>query len=194
MVLEKSGCYLEKAIIKTYTNKLQGNRGKAAANTVKNNPKNRSTFGLPAIGFLDNRPAATAQRKIQVMADNKSQVRQLRAFGGMANNSSRFIKQAQIQETMRGDNSTAIQRHTVLQLGKEKFPFGSAGSVPHVSTYSGGSHLKIVDPDRPKAGVQRYNIEKNGMLHPQHADAIRAATASGDQTLIDVVQGLIDNF
>lgn len=59
------------------------NKSQSVANAVSQKKSEaESTFQ-----FVDNRPEAVVQRKLQEMASNSPQVKQLRAFQEMANNS-----------------------------------------------------------------------------------------------------------
>lgn len=57
----------------TYADKKRDNKTKSVANAVSQNPGNdRADFQ-----FLDNRPEAVAQRKLQEMANNNSRIKQM---------------------------------------------------------------------------------------------------------------------
>lgn len=73
--------------------KLQENKNQPAAHAVSQRQSDReSTFQ-----FIDNRPEAAAQQKLQEMASNSPQVQQLRAFQDMANNSHQTKQITQLQ-------------------------------------------------------------------------------------------------
>jgi len=55
--------------------------------------------GESTFQFVDNRPEAVAQRKLQEMANNSPHVSQLKVFQDMANNSPQANKTAQLQAT-----------------------------------------------------------------------------------------------
>lgn len=86
-----------------HVDKNQENKRQSEANSVSLKlGVSESTFQ-----FVDNRPEAVAQRKLQEMVNNSPQARQLRAFQEMANNSPR-AKQATQLQTM--GNNSPIQR------------------------------------------------------------------------------------
>jgi hypothetical protein len=60
--------------------KVQKHRSQSVANAVAQKQHN----GAPTFQFVDNRPSAIAQRKLQEVANNGQQVSQLRAFQEMA--------------------------------------------------------------------------------------------------------------
>lgn len=62
-----------------HANNIPGNKTHAVANRHQRNAK-------PVSQFADKRPEATAQRKLQEMANNSPLVKQLRAYQSMANN------------------------------------------------------------------------------------------------------------
>jgi hypothetical protein len=67
--------------------------------------------GEPTFQFVDNRPEAVAQRKLQEMANNSPQVSQLRTFQDMANNSPQAKQTAQLQSM--ADNHSAQQQQPI---------------------------------------------------------------------------------
>jgi hypothetical protein len=67
--------------------------------------------------FVDNRPEAVAQLKLQEMANNSSQVKQLEAFQEMANNSAQTKQTAQLQAMY--DNHSA-QKQQLIQKKENK--------------------------------------------------------------------------
>jgi len=64
--------------------KSKESKSQSVANEVSQKPSGVES----AFQFVDNRPEAIAQRKLQVMANDSPQVSQLRAFQDMANNDS----------------------------------------------------------------------------------------------------------
>jgi hypothetical protein len=62
--------------------------------------------------FVDNRPEAVAQRKLQEMGNNSPQVSQLRAVQEMANNSPQVKRMAQLQAIA---NNHSAQQHQTIQ-------------------------------------------------------------------------------
>ncbi len=82
---------------KTQVDKAQENKSQAVANSL---PKLQSGNELVS-QFVDNRPEAIAQKKLQESISNSSQVQQFKAFQEMANNSPR-VKQLQAYQTMTG--------------------------------------------------------------------------------------------
>jgi hypothetical protein len=67
--------------------------------------------GKSTFQFVDSRPEAIAQRKLQDIANNSPHAIQLRAFRDMANNSPQANKIAQFQAM--ADNHTAAQQHPI---------------------------------------------------------------------------------
>lgn len=78
----------------THADKTQENKGRAVANSL---PKQQSN-GEPAFHFVDNRPETIAQKKLQEMANNSPQVKQLTAFRAMFDKNS--IPQPPVQRKM----------------------------------------------------------------------------------------------
>ena len=70
----------------THADKTQENKSQSVANEI---PQMQSG-GASTFQFVDNRPEAVAQRKLQGMANNGPQDSQLKAFQDMANTSSQM--------------------------------------------------------------------------------------------------------
>jgi hypothetical protein len=86
-----------------YAAKTQENKSQSVANAVF-----KTQGGSDAIfQFVDNRPEAVAQRKLQDLANNSPRVKQLQAFQEMADNSPQAKKAAQLQAM--ADNYSAQQ-------------------------------------------------------------------------------------
>ena len=79
--------------------------------SVANSPVQKKSNTKQVFGFVDNRPEAIGQRKLQEMENNSPQVRQLRNFQTMANNSPQAKQAAQLQAMV--DNHSAQQQQTI---------------------------------------------------------------------------------
>ena len=91
----------------THVDKTQENKRQSVANgESKIQSGGESTFQ-----FVDNRPEAVAQRKLQEMANNSPQAAQLRALQDMANNSPQTERTAQLQS--KADNHSAQQQQPI---------------------------------------------------------------------------------
>jgi hypothetical protein len=82
----------------TYTDKTQENKSQAVANS---SPKLQSN-GESSFQFVDNRPEAIAQRKLQEVINNSPQVKQLRDCQAMANSFTVQRKENIEEETLQG--------------------------------------------------------------------------------------------
>jgi hypothetical protein len=78
----------------THADKTQENKSQAVANSL---PKQQSN-GEPAFHFVNNRPEAIAQKKLQEIANNSPQVKQLTALREMFDKNS--IQQRPVQRKM----------------------------------------------------------------------------------------------
>ena len=92
----------------THADKTQENKSQ----TVANDKTQQQSSGESSFQFVDNRPEAIVQRKLQEMANNSPQVSQLRAYQDMANNSPQAKQAAQLQ-TMVDNNS--VQKEQPIQ-------------------------------------------------------------------------------
>jgi hypothetical protein len=91
----------------THADKTQENKSQSVANAFsQKSSSSESTFQ-----FVDNRPEAVTQRKLQEMANNSPQVSQLRAIQEMANNSPQAKQTAQLQAM--ADNYTAQKQQPI---------------------------------------------------------------------------------
>ena len=89
----------------THADKTQENKSQS----VSNETSQKQGGGESTFQFVDNRPEAIVQRKLQEMANNSSHVSQLRAFQEMPNNSTQAQKTAQLQ-SMADNHSTQQQQ------------------------------------------------------------------------------------
>jgi hypothetical protein len=93
--------------MKTHADNTQENKSQSVSNVKsKLQSGGKSTFQ-----FVDNRPEAVAQRKLQKMANNSPKILKLKAFQEMANNSPQVKQMAQLQEM--ANNHSAQQRQPI---------------------------------------------------------------------------------
>jgi hypothetical protein len=89
--------------------------------------------------FVDNRPVAVAQRRLQQMADQSAQVRQLRAFQEMANTSQqRNAAQVQLKKNSQGiiqRKCAACEHEDAVQRIKEPAPVQLKGTQTECEAY-----------------------------------------------------------
>jgi hypothetical protein len=91
----------------THADKTQENKSQAvSAETSQLQSGGESTFQ-----FVDNRPEAITQRKLQEMANNSPRAMQLKAFQDIANNSPQAKQTTQLQSMM--GNSSAQQQQPI---------------------------------------------------------------------------------
>ena len=91
----------------THADKTQENKSQAVSAV----DSQMQSSGESSFQFVDNRPEAVAQRKLQEIANNSPQVSQLRAFQDMVNNSPQAKHTAQLQAI--ADNHSAQQRQPI---------------------------------------------------------------------------------
>jgi hypothetical protein len=90
----------------THADKSQENKSQSVSNEVAQKQGGaESTFQ-----FVDNRPEAVAQRKLQEMANNSPRALQLKAFQEMANN-----------QVIHNQPNNLLQKKEVIQLKVKKF-------------------------------------------------------------------------
>jgi hypothetical protein len=104
-------CYTPKEPgMSTHADKKQENNSKAPAAEVSQ----KQSGGTATFQFAGSHPQASAQRKLQEMANNSSQVKQLRAFQEIANSSPQVKRVAHLQAV--ADSFSAQQQ----QAAREK--------------------------------------------------------------------------
>jgi hypothetical protein len=106
----------------THANKTQENENPSLQHRVSST----RSGGESTFQFIDNRPEATAQRKLQEAANHSPQAQRLRTFQEMANNNPQAKNAAQRQAM--ADNFTARQQQPIQK--KENQPtFSMPGSL-----------------------------------------------------------------
>ena len=99
----------QRYIMNTHADKTLENKSQTVANRLpKLQSKSESTFQ-----FVDNRPEAIAQRKLQEAISNSPRVQQLKAYQEMANNSPQVSQLRAIQD--RANNSPQFSKTAQLQ-------------------------------------------------------------------------------
>jgi hypothetical protein len=93
----------------THADKTQENKSQSVAN----GKSQMQSSGESTFQFVDNRPEAIAQRKLQEIANNSPQVAQLKAFQEMANGTSSPIQMVRPISNVTGGDAGIIQRVTV---------------------------------------------------------------------------------
>jgi hypothetical protein len=124
--------------------------------------------------FVDNRPEAVAQRKLQEMANNSPQVSQLRSLQLMANNSSQTKQLAQLQAVSNSVAASPIQR--IVEPVKKNKVYSKDDAVTNLkeSRKEGTNDITaswigyIITKIKPKAGevkstyVSSFDTSKGG--------------------------------
>jgi hypothetical protein len=95
----------------THADKAQEDKSQS----VSNGESQMQSGGESTFQFVDNRPEAVAQRKLQEMVNNSPQVKQLRAFQEMANNSPQAKQAAQLQ--VMANNYSAQHQQPIQKKG-----------------------------------------------------------------------------
>jgi hypothetical protein len=114
----------------THADKTQENKSQTvAAETSQMQSGGESTFQ-----FVDNRPEAVAQRRLQEMANNSQQVSQLRAVQEMAYNSPQANQAAQLQSM--ADNSSSQQQPIQKKENNTGLPDNLKAGIENISGYS----------------------------------------------------------
>jgi len=113
----------------THADKTKENKSQSVANAFSQKSSGESTFQ-----FVDNRPEAVAQRKLQEMANNSPQAMRMRAFQEMANNSRQAKKAAQLQAM--ADKYAAQQQQPIQKKNNTGLPNNLKSGIENLSGYS----------------------------------------------------------
>lgn len=91
----------------THADKTQENKSHSVANWFSQ----KQSSGQSTFQFVDNRPEAIAQKKLQEVANNSLQVKQMKAFQEMANNRPQVKQAAQLQ--VLADNYSVLRQQPI---------------------------------------------------------------------------------
>ena len=111
----------------TRADKTQENKSQSVAKAVSQ----KQSSGESTFRFVDNRPEAIAQRKLEEMANNSPQVRQLKAFQDMADNSYQAKQLAQLQAM--ADNNCPQQKPTQKKENNTGLPDNLKTGIENLS-------------------------------------------------------------
>lgn len=132
----------------THADKTQNNRSQA----VSNSENLAQSTSESALEFVDDRPAALAQRKLQEMASNSPQATQLKALQDIANNSPQVNQMKALQE-MANNSPQATQLRTLqATASSNRPPIQMKGNWGKLQSKVVGTKDKIAD-QLDKAGT-----------------------------------------
>jgi hypothetical protein len=89
----------------SYADSKQKNKSQSLANESSQKKSNSES----SFQFVDNRPEAVAQRKLQNMANNSMQIAQLKGFQDMANNSNEVVQRIGWDDLLEAGTAIADQ-------------------------------------------------------------------------------------
>lgn len=122
---------------------------KSRSQSVSNGQPQMQSNGESTFQFIDKRPEAVAQRKLQEMADSSPQVSQMRAFQDLINSRSRAKQLAQLQAM--ADNYSAQQQQPIQKKIEAATP---AAEVPTTETVGKNN---TASPDNLKTGIENLS-------------------------------------
>jgi hypothetical protein len=143
----------------THADKTQEKTSQSAANA--GSQKQGSEESL--FQFVDNRPEAVTQRKLQEMANSSPQVSQLKAFQEMANSSPRAKQATQLQKM--ADNYTAQQQQPIQKKENNTgLPDNLKSGIEKLSGYSMDDVKVHRNSDKP-AQLQAHAYAQGTDIH-----------------------------
>ena len=143
----------------TRVEKTHKNKSQAVVNEVIQ----KHSSGESTTQFVDKRPEALMQRKLQEMANNSSQVSQLRAFQDLANNSPQVKQAAQLQAMV---DNRSMQRQQPIQKKENNtgLPDNLKSGIENLSGYSMDDVKVHRNSDKP-AQLQAYAYAQGTDIH-----------------------------
>jgi hypothetical protein len=150
---------IERINMNTHADKTQENKSQAASVV----DSQMQSGGESALQFVDNRPEAMAQMKLQEMANNSPQVSQLMAFQDMANNSPQAEKAAQLQ-TMADNHSAQQQQPTQKKENNTGLPDNLKTGMENLSGMSLDDVKVHRNSDKP-AQLQAHAYAQGTDIH-----------------------------
>ena len=143
----------------TYADQTEENKSESVASAVSQ----RQTSDEPTFEFMDSRPEAVAQRKLQHIADGSSQVSQLKSFQELADNSFPAKEVAQLQS--RADAFSGQQHPTVQrQENNTGLPDNLKTGMENLSGMS-LDHIKVHRNSDKPAAVQAHAYAQGSDIH-----------------------------
>ncbi len=140
----------------THADKSQENKSQAVANSLpKLQSESESTFQ-----FVDNRPEAIAQRKLQEAINNSPRVQPLKAYQEMANNSPQ-VKQLRASQLM-ADNFTS--KPVQQEENNTGLPDNLKSGIENLSGYSMDDVKVHYNSDKP-AQLQAHAYAQGTDIH-----------------------------
>ncbi|MCI4671743.1 MAG: DUF4157 domain-containing protein [Bacteroidia bacterium] len=143
----------------TYADKSQEKKSQSVANTVSQ----KKSSGDSTLQFVDNRPEAIAQRKLQEMTNNSSRVSQLRAFQEIADNSPQVKQAAQLQE-MADNYSAKLHQPTQKKENNTGLPDNLKTGIENLSGYSMDDVKVHYNSDKPSQ-LQAHAYAQGSQIH-----------------------------
>lgn len=154
----------------SHTDKIQGNKSEPAANSFSNIKKNNQ----PTFQFINNRPEAFAQRRLQAMVYDSAQVKQAAQLQVLANHYSAHNQQP-IQK--KKNNATGLPDH--LKSGIESLSGYSMDDVKvhynshkpaqlHAHAYAQGADIHIARGQEKHLPHEAWHVvqQKQGRVKP----------------------------
>ncbi|MBA6293763.1 hypothetical protein H4J58_03920 [Colwellia sp. MB3u-70] len=144
-----------------HADKTQKNKSQSVANAISQNQSNgKSTFQ-----FLDNRPDAVAQRKLQEVTNNSPQVKQLKTLQNLANSN---------QENSQVTQFKSISSEKPIQM---MWPWSKKKKEQESLLGSGPSAMEKAKPNVVKAKRFGVGLKKKKDLAEQSVDSTKAGHA-----------------
>lgn len=143
----------------THADKTQENHSQSFANSESQ----MQSSGKSTFQFVDNRPEAIAQRKLQEVANNSPKISQLKAFQDIANNSPQVKHAAQLQAM--ADKHAAQQQQPIQKKENNTgLPDNLKSGIENLSGYSMDDVKVHRNSDKP-AQLQAHAYAQGTDIH-----------------------------
>ena len=158
----------------THADKTQENKSQSVSHGVSQ----MQSGGESTFQFVDNRPEAVTQRKLQEMADNSPQVQQLRAFQEMANNSPQVSQLKVLQREVDTSSSPSLPDYDEVPAWKDE------GGVPEWAKrefLETGGWRTIMASMTPDGMIGSLYYSNSGRMRTVHSSGPEKETDPGGQ-------------
>ncbi len=160
---------LKRNNVNTYADKKDKNKSQSIANE----PSQKQSSGESTSQFVDNRPEAVAQRRLQAMMNNSLQAAQLKALQGIVQNAPQ-AKQGRVKPTLQMKGSININDSAELESEADVMGAAALNAASNTQLQPDDSTLQRKKADSKilstKTASQRTGVSRPGQwpIHGVH--------------------------
>src|ERR1700744_6483930 len=180
----------------THTEKIAENKSQAVDHAVAQKQSNKE----PALQLEDNRPEAVQMQKLQEMANDSPQVKQLKIYQAMADNHTSKTAQRKENNTGLPDNlKTGVENLSGFSMDDVKVHYNSDKPAQlNAHAYAQGTDIHIASGQEKHLPHEAWHVvqQKQGRVQPtmQMKGSVNVNDDAGLEQEADAVgQSIIDN-